>query len=408
MIDRREILSTAGNLGLLPGTVEKDYVLGWLLAGICNHPTIAEKWVFKGGTCLKKCYFETYRFSEDLDFTVIEESQLNMDSLTSVFRDISVWIYEKAGITLPSDKLRFEVFRNNRDRMAGEGRISYRGPIAPAARDLPRIKLDLTTDETLILPPIKRSVLHPYSDAPEQGIVARCYTYEEVFAEKVRALAERARPRDLYDVINLFRQDEFRPASTAIQKILAKKCLFKKIPFPTMETLSPLKEQLIEDWAAMLRHQLPTLPPVDAFWKELPEVLSWIEEGHRPEIPGPIPLAPGEILMRQPAGTISVRGMTTTAPLEMIRFAASNRICVELDYFDEQGKRDVQIIEPYSLRRTQTGDIILYAVRADTQAQCSYRIDRIQRVQATHQAFSPQYAIELTPAGSIVLPPKAS
>jgi predicted nucleotidyltransferase component of viral defense system len=49
VIDRREILSAAGNLGLLPGTVEKDYVLGWLLAGICNHPTIADKWVFKGG-----------------------------------------------------------------------------------------------------------------------------------------------------------------------------------------------------------------------------------------------------------------------------------------------------------------------------------------------------------------------
>ena len=30
--------------------------------------------------------------------------------------------------------------------------------------------------------------------------MARCYSYEEVFAEKVRALAERARPRDLYDV----------------------------------------------------------------------------------------------------------------------------------------------------------------------------------------------------------------
>ena len=101
--------------------------------------------------------------------------------------------------------------------------------------------------------------------------------------------------------------------------------------------------------------------------------------------------------MRQPAGTISIRGMTTTAPLEIIRFAASNRFCVELDYTDEQGKRDVQIIEPYSLRRTQAGDVILYAVGNDTQAQCIYRIDRIRRARATHQTFSPQYAIELTP-----------
>ena len=74
---------------------------------------------------------------------------------------------------------------------------------------------------------------------------------------------------------------------------------------------------------------------------------------------------------------------------------------------DEQGKRDVQIIEPYSLRRTQAGDMILYAVRADTQAQCSYRIDRIRRAHATHQTFSPQYAIELAPTGPIAVPPKA-
>ena len=388
MIDRREILSTAGNLGLLPGTVEKDYVLGWLLAGICSHPTIAPKWVFKGGTCLKKCYFETYRFSEDLDFTVIDETQLNADSLTGVFRDISAWIYEKSGITFPYDKIRFEVFQNNRGRLAAEGRISYRGPIAPSARDLPRIKLDLTTDEILALPPVNHSVLHTYSDAPGQGIVVQCYGYEEVFAEKVRALAERARPRDLYDVINLFRQDGFRPASATVREIVAKKCIFKEIPFPTMETLSPLKEQLVEDWVAMLRHQLPALLPVDAFWNELPVVLSWIKEDHRPATPVSIPLAPGEILMRQPAGTISVRGMTKTAALETIRFAASNRFCVELDYVEEEGHHEAEIIEPYSLRQTQGGDTVIYAVLTDTRAINRYRIDCIRRAQATHQAGS--------------------
>ena len=72
MIDRREILDTAGTLGLLPQVVEKDYVLGWVLAGIYRQTALAESWIFKGGTCLKKCYFETYRFSEDLDFTLTD------------------------------------------------------------------------------------------------------------------------------------------------------------------------------------------------------------------------------------------------------------------------------------------------------------------------------------------------
>lgn len=58
----------------------------------------------------------------------------------------------------------------------------------------------------------------------------RCYAYEEIFAEKIRALAERARPRDLYDVINLYRQRDFQPSAAAVLDILAKKSAFKNMP----------------------------------------------------------------------------------------------------------------------------------------------------------------------------------
>jgi predicted nucleotidyltransferase component of viral defense system len=33
---------------------------------------VTQNFIFKGGTCLKKCYFEDYRFSEDLDFTLLD------------------------------------------------------------------------------------------------------------------------------------------------------------------------------------------------------------------------------------------------------------------------------------------------------------------------------------------------
>jgi predicted nucleotidyltransferase component of viral defense system len=398
VIDRRELLAAAANLGLLPNVVEKDYVLGWLLAGIFSHAAVAEKWVFKGGTCLKKCYFETYRFSEDLDFTLTDESHLNVDFLVGRFREIAAWVYEQTGIELPADKVYFEVFRNPRDKPAGQGRIPYRGPIAPASSDLPRIKLDLTADELLVLPPVDRPVSHPYSDAPEGGILSRCYSYEEVFAEKVRALAERARPRDLYDVINLFRHDEFHPAAPVIHNALARKCAFKGIPFPRLATLSGLYEELA-DWSAMLTHQLPSLPPVDPFWSELPALFAWIEEGRQPVIPAALPLAVGDLVIRPPAGTLSVPGLATSAPLEVIRFAASNRLCVDLDYADEQGRRSVRMIEPYSLRRTQAGDIVLHAVRADNQQHRGYRADRIRGARTTQRTFIPRYAVELTPTG---------
>ncbi len=85
MIDRREVIDIAGTKSLLPQVIEKDYVLGWVLAGIYQHEAIAENWVFKGGTCLRKCFFETYRFSEDLDFTLRKAVRLDSRSFADAF-----------------------------------------------------------------------------------------------------------------------------------------------------------------------------------------------------------------------------------------------------------------------------------------------------------------------------------
>lgn len=62
MISRAAIAARASEWGLTEEVVEKDYVLGWLLWGIGSEPALREAWIFKGGTCLKKCFVETYRF----------------------------------------------------------------------------------------------------------------------------------------------------------------------------------------------------------------------------------------------------------------------------------------------------------------------------------------------------------
>ena len=69
MITKRDLQQLRTEWTFDIGVIEKDYVLGWLLAGIAQHPALTESWIFKGGTCLRKCYYETFRFSEDLDFT---------------------------------------------------------------------------------------------------------------------------------------------------------------------------------------------------------------------------------------------------------------------------------------------------------------------------------------------------
>jgi predicted nucleotidyltransferase component of viral defense system len=199
-------LEFSGEFTLSPDIIEKDYVLGWLLAGVAQSIELGDNWVFKGGTCLKKCYFETYRFSEDLDFTLRKAEQQDSAFLVKQFREITTWIYSAAGIQFPPELIKFEVYRNPRGMTSVQGKIGYLGPLQRGGNP-PRVKLDLTADEVLVLDPCIQEVSHPYSDRPDGGINIRCYCFEEIFAEKVRALAERLRPRDLYDVIHLYRHD---------------------------------------------------------------------------------------------------------------------------------------------------------------------------------------------------------
>ena len=54
--------------------IERDYLLSWVLAGIGYVPELSGCLLFKGGTALKKCYFGDYCFSEDLDFSGLEDT----------------------------------------------------------------------------------------------------------------------------------------------------------------------------------------------------------------------------------------------------------------------------------------------------------------------------------------------
>lgn len=394
LIDRSEILDFSREFGLAANVVEKDYVLGWVLAGIFNHPTIGTRWVFKGGTCLKKCFFETYRFSEDLDFTISASDGLDQALLVACFKGISIWVYDKTGIEIPQELIRFDVYRNHRGGLSAQGRIGYRGPLQSRG-DLPRIKLDLTTDEILVLDPVVREVHHPYSDYPDGGIHITSYCFEEVFAEKIRALAERQRPRDLYDVVHLYRHDELSANQALILKTLGEKCAFKEISVPNRATFQdrPEHDELEAEWENMLAHQLPALPAFGQFWQALPEVLEWLHGAEAKISNAPMPLGRQVIddSWRPPA---MAQAWHSAFPLERIRFAAANRLCIILHY---QGT--AREIEPYSLRRTRDGNLLLFAVKHQTGEDRSYRVDRIHGAEISNTPFIPRYAIELTPSG---------
>ena len=396
MISKQEILAVANETGLTPHVVEKDYVLGWLLAAVDAHAAFSDSWIFKGGTCLKKCYFETYRFSEDLDFTLTDENHLNEAFLLEQFGHIAEWIYEKTGLEIATDRLVFDVYQNPRGQFSCEGRVYYQSYFSSGKKSLPKIKFDLTANEVLVLTPSRQKVVHTYSDIPDEGIFIACYAYPEVFGEKVRALGERGRPRDLYDVINLFRNNYLPPAAI-IKDVLKQKCVFKGIEPPKMEDMENYKPLLFQNWEPMLAHQLPALPSLDTYWIALPEFFDWLVG--RTEItklpPKPV-TASGE-LYRPLYGQLGLQAGNGES-LELIRFAASNRICVDLDYTDKDGNRRSRIIEPYSLRRAKNGNILLYAVRADDGGIRAYSIQGINSASVTDRVYTPRFDIELSPS----------
>ncbi len=408
MIKKHEILGLAKEMGLNPSIVEKDYVLGWVLAGINHHTAISNEWVFKGGTCLKKCYFEKYRRSEYMYFTLLNKKHIDQDFLLRTFAEISNWVYENSGIEIPIKRLDFELYANPRGVIACTGSLYYRGPISPSSdKAIPRLKLDLTSDEAIVDEPQYIPVRHDYSDRPANGIKVLGYSYLEVFAEKTRALKERTRPRDLYDVIHFYRRPESLPLARKVSALLQKKCAFKNIEFPTLVDLEQHKEACSKGWEQQLLHQLPFLPPFDSFWDELPNFFTWLNSMNTKTKLTPIPLEDGEkVISLRDSGLLPL----AKSHLETIQFAAANHQCVEI--LNQVGgikgmgaeiKGIGSALEPYSLRKTAKGDIVLCLVA------CSNRHNEVIRLDAStivgahpvtsraYKTFRPRYEVEFLP-----------
>ncbi len=394
MITRTDLNERIEEWGLREDVVEKDYVIGWALWGIGSDPRLSLSWAFKGGTCLKKCYIETYRFSEDLDFTVLPDGPIAPGDLVPILMDVFERIYEESGVDF---RVRDPVVSMRPGGKSAEGRIYYRGP--RNSPEVASVKLDLTVAEEVVRPTVLRPIAHQYPDTLPEPATVRCYSFEEVFGEKLRAMGERSRPRDLYDIINLFRRKDFLPHAELIRSVYTEKCISKGVEVFTFASLegSPFRDELEGEWANMLAHQLPALPLFADFWEELPHLFDWLDGAAGPTTMVSMPVDNDVDPEWSPPPTVWVWG--EGVPLETVRFAAANHLCVDLGY---QGS--TRPIEPYSLRRARAGQLLLYAVKANTGELRSYRVDRIRSIKVSNRPFKPRFVVEITGSKHLVAP----
>jgi predicted nucleotidyltransferase component of viral defense system len=173
-------------------TVERDYVLAHLCAEIGAQDQA--NLVFKGGTFLRLCCFEEYRYSADLDFSAV----------AGFTRQQAFELVTAATIAC---KDRLEVPELSVSETAGTfAWITYVGPLRSKRR---RLKLDISDNE-LVESHCRLDLRRRWPDLPEAAAIEG-YTMEEVGAEKLRCLAERMQCRDLFDLDKLLEGSHIDP-----------------------------------------------------------------------------------------------------------------------------------------------------------------------------------------------------
>ena len=281
MILQREISAIAKQAGVSKTIIDKDWVLGHFVDAIYSVKGLKEKLIFKGGTCLKKCYLPEYRFSEDLDFTSTDEKLMLTNELVT---EITTFITERTGIACHLVSFRDLIFKN--EKAGYEIIVKYWGAdhpinsaVPPPERWQTSIKIEIILYELMLFPPVQKKIIHPYSDKLSANATKiPCYAIEEVMSEKIRALIQRkyTAPRDYYDIWYLSKN--YQLDNDKIVKGFKKKVEYKNLVFTGIEQLiNPRHEKILRhNWKNSLEHQFPKGALVD-YPSVIPEVQKYFE-----------------------------------------------------------------------------------------------------------------------------------
>jgi len=258
MIKPGEIQQKAREAGVRDQQIEKDYILSWILKGIAQHQQLLTLIVFKGGTVLKKIYFEDYRFSEDLDFTLLDNNITN-EQIFELFHEVCKYVKEEANIPVA-------ITENNQHEDGGINfYISYSGPLGGQASNK-KVKVDISRSEKLEYTPVLKDVIINYSDLEEHQLL--CYSLEEVLIEKLRTIMQRMQARDFYDIWFLLEQHGMDAAFH--QKEFEQKCVSKNLNAKDFH--KKLSERLLQyksRWQNSMNEQIKNLPSFEKVEREV-------------------------------------------------------------------------------------------------------------------------------------------
>ena len=232
MITRAQITRRAAQDKVSAKTVERDYVLAHIIAGIAALE-IDNGLVFKGGTALRLCHIEDYRYSADLDFSLVSGSLENgYEAIAHALKGTSGLIQ---GLRLTDDE---------------PPQIAYIGPLGRERT----LKLDLADDE-LVLTTERQPLLPRWPDLPTD-VDIRVYTLLEIAGEKLRCVLQRLQCRDLFDLFLLFEEAQVDAIEAAL--VFKPKAIHKGInPETFAARYRERVDQYRKRWEDELREHVP-------------------------------------------------------------------------------------------------------------------------------------------------------
>ena len=220
---------------------EKDYFLAVIL-GVLYDSDLKKDLVFKGGTAIYHCYLDQIRFSKDLDFTA--RAKLKAVDLENVFSGFEMLRLKDA------EEKKYSLSLS----------VQYRGALAQPDT----IEIDINTNQKVLMPPRMMEYRNYY------GVKLSCPVMDkvEIFAEKIRTLVDRARPRDPYDLVIL--KKNFGLTIKEGLALLAKKELNKPLNKSRIaENLRISLERFEDEMAELYYREQVTKDEIKKFSEEL-------------------------------------------------------------------------------------------------------------------------------------------
>jgi len=262
--------------------VEKDYALSYVLAGIAQQSSLTHTLVFKGGTALKKLFFGDYRFSVDLDFSTLKapKGRTLANALTSAMQIAKIQLSHYGPLDIQIKRL-----SEKAPHPTGQEAFNIHVKFPWHKEPLCHIKVEITHDEPVILPPEYRPILHGYEEPLDCAVA--CYPIEEIIAEKLRALLQthqklvtrgwnRPRARDYYDLWRVLNQYGETIDSKKLKHVLIQKCRHRDVTYQTSEDFftEALVREANQHWQATLGNLVDNLPECDSLLKDTKNLIA--------------------------------------------------------------------------------------------------------------------------------------